>query len=125
VTDLGSLIGRNDSFAVAINNSGHVVGTSYNNEANSNRAIFWNGTELIDLNSFLDSSTVDAGWVLLRATDINDYGWIVGQASNSLLGISERAFLLAPVPEPETFTMFIEGLGLLGFMRLHRKNKLD
>ena len=85
-----------------------------------------------DLNQFLSVSDVHAGWVLVQADDINDNGWIVGMASNNLTGVS-HAFLLNPcdtcpinniypVPEPETYAMFMAGLGLLGFIARRRKS---
>jgi len=68
----------------------------------------------------LDASTVNAGWVLKNAHDINDSGWIVGNAENSLLGISSAVFILTPVPEINTNVMLLMGLGLFGFI-LRRK----
>jgi probable HAF family extracellular repeat protein len=121
-TDLGALSGG-ASKAYAINASGQVAGYSYTSDA-VQRAALWNGTTIIDLNSLLDASTVSAGWVLNVASGINDNGWIAGTASNSILGISSRAFLLSvtSVPEPETYGMMLTGLGMLGFMARRRKN---
>ena len=120
-TDLGTL-GGTRSEAFAINTAGQVAGWSYT--ANGARhATLWNGAIATDLNSFLDVSTVGAGWVLNQATGINDIGWIVGNTSNSLLGIQSHAFLLsvAAVPEAETYAMMLVGLGLVGFAARHRK----
>lgn len=109
--DLGTLGGAN-SQALALNISGHVVGWSELADG-SQHATFWDGTTLIDLNSFLDPSLVSAGWVLKEAAGINDHGAIVGTAINNLLGIDQgHAFLLSPVPEPETYAMLLVGLGL-------------
>lgn len=88
---------------------------------NTSHATLWNGTAATDLNSFLDTKTIGAGWVLNAANGINDRGLIVGSASNTLLGIDSQAFLLSPVPEPEVYAMLICGLGLLGFLSLRRK----
>ena len=87
-------------------------------------ATLWNGSVLTDLNSFLDASTVSAGWVLNEAYGINDNGWIVGYASNSLLGINSHAFLMsiAAVPEPDSYAMMLMGLGLIGFVARRRKS---
>jgi probable HAF family extracellular repeat protein len=112
------------SGAFDINNSGQVVGFSipnYDGTALTN-ATLWNGTTEIDLNSFLEASIVSAGWRLTEARYINDNGWIVGQATN-IFGLGSRAFLLSPVPEPETYAMFISGLGLLGFVSRRRIDK--
>jgi hypothetical protein len=70
------------------------------------------GHEAIDLNIYLDKSLVDAGWVLTGADDINDQGWIVGSAYNNLTQQS-HGFLMAPIPEPETYAMLLAGLGLM------------
>ena len=88
----------------------------------SQHATFWDGTTLIDLNSFLDPALTSAGWVLKEAAGINDHGAIVGTAVNNLLGITDgHAFLLSPVPEPETYAMLLAGLGLMGAMVRRRK----
>ena len=70
---------------------------------------------LVDLNSFLDASMANAGWVLERAYDINDNGWIVGDARIGQSG-ENHAFLLAPIPEPETYALMLAGLVLVGFI---------
>jgi probable HAF family extracellular repeat protein len=122
VTDLGSL-GGSDSYASAINNSGLVVGTSSNNDGYQ-RAFLWNGTNIVDLNSFLDASASSAGWVLQTASGINDNGWIVGSAINTKSFISSNYLLsVTPVPEPETYAMLFAGLGLMGFVTRRQKKK--
>lgn len=118
MTDLGTLGGMS-SYAYAINDFGQVVGAS--TTTNSVHATLWDGGTLIDLNSVLDARAISAGWVLNEARDINKNGWIVGTASNSLLGVSGHAFLLAPVPEPETYAMLLAGLGLTGFAARRRR----
>ena len=118
ITNLGTLAGT--SKANAINASGLIVGVSHD-DTGSKRATLWDGTNIIDLNSFLDASTVNAGWVLKNAHDINDSGWIVGNAENSLLGISSAVFILTPVPEINTNAMLLIGLGLFSFMARGRK----
>jgi uncharacterized membrane protein len=119
-TDLGTLVGADRSYAAAINTSGQVAGVSLFTGVGS-RATLWNGTEATDLNSFMDASTVAAGWVLTEATGINDNGWIIGNATNSLTGV-QHAFVLAAVPEPDSYAMILMGLGLMGFVARRRKN---
>ena len=51
--------------------------------------------------------------MLINARAINDSGAIVGDAYNSALGV-EHAFVLTPIPEPETYAMLLAGLGLIG-----------
>jgi probable HAF family extracellular repeat protein len=118
MTDLGVPSGADYSFAQAINNSGVVVGFSFQ-AGGYNRATLWNAGVATDLNSFLDASAVNAGWYLIEAYDINDSGAVVGVASNSLTGQS-RPFMLAPVPEPETYAMLLAGLALVGAMTRRR-----
>jgi len=110
-------------YALGINNLGIVVGESLNNN-NQVRATLWDGTSVIDLNSYLDLSNNSDGWVLTSASSINDNGSIVGWASNSLLNISSKAFLLqsvAAVPEADTSAMLLMGAGVMGFMARRRK----
>ena len=122
-TDLGTLTDQSFgySYANGINASGSVVGWS--NAASGQHATLWSNGTITDLNSSLDVTAVNDGWVLNRARAINDNGWIVGQASNSLLGISSQAFLLAPVPEADTSAMLLMGAGVMGFMARRRKTK--
>jgi hypothetical protein len=79
----------------------------------------------LDLNSFLDKDTVKAGWILYDALGINNNGWIVGNARNSITG-AQRAFLLEAnaIPEPNTYAMVLAGLGMIGFTTHRRKKAL-
>jgi probable HAF family extracellular repeat protein len=135
-TDLGTL-GGSYSWANGINDSGQVVGWSFTLGDHNRHATIWNGTGPTDLNNFLSVSDASAGWVLDIANGINDNGWIIGNAHNTLTNV-DHAFLLtpcptctsypyvdfvpAPVPEPETYAMFMAGLGLMGFIARRRKN---
>jgi probable HAF family extracellular repeat protein len=121
-TDLGTLAGGVRSWANAINKDGIVVGDSSTARGSFDlHATIWIGTTATDLNSLLDASTVSAGWVLIDATDINDHGWIVGNAQNSITHVS-RAFVLSPVPEADTYAMMLSGLVLTGFAARRRKS---
>ncbi|SEK61625.1 PEP-CTERM sorting domain-containing protein [Nitrosovibrio tenuis] len=120
-TDLGTL-GGGLSEAHAINAAGLMAGWA--ETANGiTHATLWNGSTATDLNSFLDVSAVNAGWVLVRAYGINDNGWIVGDAHNSVSNV-DHAFLLAPIPEPETYAMFMAGLGLVAAVMSRRRRLL-
>ena len=119
-TDLGTL-GGGFSVAFGINNAGQVVGYStITIDRPETHATIWNGTTPTDLNNFLSVSDV-AHWVLETAHGINDSGWIIGSAY-SLVSGERHAFLLTPVPEPETYALFMAGLGLMGFIARRRKN---
>ncbi|MBI4719435.1 MAG: hypothetical protein HY763_16690 [Planctomycetes bacterium] len=91
MTDLGVLTGGTESWAFGINDSNVVVGTS---EASGGvyRAFVWDSANgLRNLNSLIPSGS---GWTLIRATDINNEGFITGWGTN---GSGEtRAFLLSP-----------------------------
>ncbi|SFH27954.1 hypothetical protein SAMN05216299_1056 [Nitrosospira sp. Nsp14] len=92
-----------------INEAGLAVGGgNYSPGGASWHAVLWDGTRLPDLNSLLDASVANAGWVLTGANGINDKGWIVGNAYNSISHV-EHAFLMTPVPEPETYALLLPG----------------
>jgi probable HAF family extracellular repeat protein len=96
-----------------INNAGQIVGFMLANDVNVGfRAATWINGQVIDLNSLLPASVVDAGWVLLGANAINEVGQIVGQARNTQTGVID-AFVLTPVPESGTWAMMLLGLGAM------------
>ena len=118
------------SLAYDLNNAGDMVGLSYNRQWKGG-ATLWTMTEgvysMIDIDSFLSASEIDAGWHLTAAYGINDSGSIVGQSQNTKTG-AQHAFLLtanpseSAVPEPATCATLLAGLGLMGFMRRRRKS---
>jgi probable HAF family extracellular repeat protein len=82
------------SRAFGINNSGQVVGVSFDFFNTPGAATLWANGQTYDLNTLIPS---DSGWNLMEALSINDYGQIVGLGSNNG---SLDSFLLTPVPEP-------------------------
>jgi probable HAF family extracellular repeat protein len=112
-TDLGTLGGGN-SIALGINSAGHVVGNASTSGDVASHAVLWSGGSTVDLNDFLDVAAVRDGWTLTSAVAINDKGWIVGDAYNTITGVS-RGFLLSAseVPEPDTLLLTLAALGLL------------
>lgn len=121
ITDLGTLESYSNSDAIAINNLGQVVGMSYSTWSDRHMTL-WDGTAIIDLNTFVTPSFIEPGWNF-QVSDINDNGWIIGNATDS--NWHTRAFLLTPmtpVPEPQTYGMFLAGIGLLGFLRQRKKH---
>ena len=86
------------SLAHSLNNQGQVVGCLWIDpktapgptERAGNHAAFWEAGELMDLN---DGLPKDSGWMLQKATDINNLGQIVGYG---IIEGKSRAFLLTP-----------------------------
>jgi probable HAF family extracellular repeat protein len=104
--DLGTLGASGISNAYKINEAGIAVGDS------NDRAVSFHAGQVLDLNLLVDPAILASGWVLSKATDINELGWIVGIMNNSLLGQSQL-FLLkptSPVPELSTWLMMLMGV---------------
>src|SRR3546814_7079829 len=94
-----------------INDLGEVAGQARNAEGDSVAALWIDGLAL-DLNDLVVGAD---GWTFDFAWDINDQGWIVGNATDAQGNL--HAFLLTPVPEPGTLVVF--GGGLLEIGRAH------
>ncbi|SEQ22509.1 PEP-CTERM sorting domain-containing protein [Nitrosomonas ureae] len=124
IRSLQSVNGPSD--ANSINDFGIVVGNQFidrgfSSEILNSAAVIWDGHNQFNLNDFLDQDTKDAGWILVTANDINNKGWIVGEALNTITeGLHAYALspdeMLSPIPEPSTYLMLLAGLGLLGYM---------
>lgn len=111
------------SEAFDINNQGVIVGMSMSRDYGG--AVIWEQGQIYDLNIFLDDSLRAEGWYLAEATAINDKGQIVGIIDNRDIPYSGSAFLLTPVPEPETYAMLLAGLGVIAITFLRRKRSLE
>jgi probable HAF family extracellular repeat protein len=113
--DLGTL-GGGPSDAWGINASGQVVGYSLTADRSYHAFMTGpNGVGMTDLNSVV---SLPDGVVLLRAFGINDSGQVIADTS---LRDDGHAYLLSPVPEPESYALMLVGLSLLGFLARFRK----
>ncbi|TVQ32684.1 MAG: hypothetical protein EA376_04785 [Phycisphaeraceae bacterium] len=99
--NLGTL-GGNFSSGFAVNNLDWVVGDS-SNDAGDLRAFLWRDGVMMDLNDYVDP---DSGWVLQRARDVSDTGWVVGLGQ---LNGEPRGFVLY-IPSPGTAAICMIGL---------------
>ena len=106
MTDLGTL-GGSFSEGMGLNDSGFVVGRAMTaGDAQQHAFVSGvNGVGLFDLNWFV---SLDAGRFLTEAVGINRYGQIVANDNTG------HAFLLSPVPEPQTWAMVLAALALIG-----------
>lgn len=81
--------------ALAINTHRHVVGYGRGADG-SEHALLYRDNSVVDLNTLIDPAS---GWVLRKATGINDAGQIVGEGD--LDGV-RRGFLLTPAVASDT-----------------------
>lgn len=110
-TELASLPTDSSTEALAINNTGVIVGYAYDAQYNP-RAVIWSDGQYADLNDLIPA---DSGWSLVSARDIADDGRIVGVG---VLNGQIEGFLLTPVgdgnvPEPASLAFLTLGAGLL------------
>lgn len=121
---LDAFSSTHNTVAAGINEAGAIVGHSYDKDGLNHQATLWLDGVITNLNTFLSAQDKADGWQLTHAYDINDRGWIVGDAYNSITGAT-RAFLLASaVPEPGSYLMMLAGLGML-VGALRRTGKTD
>jgi probable HAF family extracellular repeat protein len=113
VVDLGaSLVGSIYSAANAVNNKGLVGGTSMLSNY-QNHALIWDTADgtVLDLNSFLDPSQVEAGMELLSVGSLSDNGWVAGLGSNVNTGeLFAFAMQISSVPEPGSLGLMLSGM---------------
>jgi probable HAF family extracellular repeat protein len=115
IVDMGTL-GGSFSEGMGLNDTGQVVGrASTAGDAQQHAFVSGvNGVGLFDLNWFV---SLDAGRYLTEAVGINRWGQIV---ANDNAG---HAFLLSPVPEPQSWAMVALGLVLVGGLRIKQQRR--
>lgn len=112
MTDLGTLTG-NSSYAYGISMTGQVVGNFITTGGAYHAFITGpDGVRITDLNNLVSLS---GGDYFTLAAGINDAGQII---ANTYRG---SAYLLTPVPEPDTYALMLAGLGLLGLLATRHK----
>ncbi|WP_096292005.1 PEP-CTERM sorting domain-containing protein [Nitrosomonas ureae] len=101
------------SNAFSINDAGEVL-VSVEVNSNTFDTFLYRDGKMINLD--LLDVFVTSGYKAFGFSDLNNNGQIVGTGVYNLFSPSSEAFLLSPVPEPETYAMLLAGLGLIGFM---------
>lgn len=104
------------SYAISINENDQIIGFFGSFGEEDYHAFIWDSINgMRDLNSLLPEGS---GWSCLRiARGINDYGQIVGEG---YINGQARAFLMTPIPEPATSSLFVFGVIILFQRKLCR-----
>lgn len=113
MSDIGTLGGAY-SYGYDINNLGQVTGHANTTDGSLHAFLYSDGV-MTDLNALIDPQL---GWVLRTGYGVNESGQITGFG---YLNGSAHAYLLTPVPEPETYAMLLAGLMLVGAAIRQRK----
>jgi hypothetical protein len=102
-------------FGKAINNNGMVVGRLAAPADDFSRAAIWSsGTGVRSLHDLIENSS---GWQLESAWGISNAGHIAG---SGIRGVDSRAFLLTPIPEPDSLAALGLALALSLILRLRQ-----
>jgi probable HAF family extracellular repeat protein len=115
MTDLGTLGGQY-ACANGINNNGQVVGESWLDATETMHAFLYEAGTMTDLNDLI---APNSGWILTTAAAINDNGQIICSGIDS--SDQTDAFLLTPVPEPDSLLLLTLGGMAMMLKRMRRK----
>lgn len=102
-----------------LNDKGQVIGISKNGNTSFSFLTSIGTEEIINLS--MEEDVLAAGWSNITVSDINNLGQITG---TGVIDGKTRAFLLTPVPEPESYAMMLAGLSMLGFLRRRKQAEL-
>jgi len=94
---------------------GQIVGKAYSDDINADHAFLYDNGTMYDLNSY---TTGLNGFVLGRASAINDNGWIIGLTEGTG-SYSGHAWLLTPIPEPSSIVL----LGVAAVSLVSRRSR--
>jgi probable HAF family extracellular repeat protein len=117
VQSLGAL--GSEGEGSVINNAAEVVGFSSVSPGGEIHAFLWTASDgMQDLNALIDPlDPLKAVTTLSQALGINNAGQIVG---SGFINGKEHAYLLTPVPEPETWALLLVGLGMIRLLARRR-----
>lgn len=111
--DLGTL-GGDISVATAINDRGEIVGMAQRDDGSFAAYLYSDGV-MTDVSARI----ADPVWQVDYLIDINNNGYIIGQALHSATG-AQASILLSPVPEPQALALMTAGLAVMGLYARRR-----
>lgn len=118
----GAPASSNSTYINFLGDDGLALGSYYFADTGASGAFSFTVTDgWHDLGSLVDGGLDDAGWARLAdALRANEAGQIIGRGW--VEGVKgDVVYLLTPVPEPETWSMLLAGVGLVGAtLRLRR-----